>query len=279
MKQVMDWKRRHTWKGLVHRTLVRVVGLDYPNLLWTAAEPIDAVDDSLAVFAAFEGRVCRDRLVRAVEREWAHSVTHVMAYHACRTGDVSAYYRCGIRPLRPEATQRAFRAQFGRPPYAVPDETLDAAIAAVSTDTRDGRVHLGLDDRDLVEDCGHYLIYGGEYLHALVVHIAGREEELRAELRNSGRATVLRCCLPARWIRHREDLVSSMIADHAYALVHGPRSPHWLDHTVTLKHSIGPQWIKSHRHPVRIRDPFNWRIWNDRARRYEAVGHTISEGA
>jgi hypothetical protein len=28
---------------------------------------------------------------------------------------------------------------------------------------REGRLYLGLDDRPLVEDAGHYLIYGSEY--------------------------------------------------------------------------------------------------------------------
>lgn len=268
-QRVMDWKRRRSWQQFVHLGLVRLVGTDYPALLREAVVPIEAPDDSGAVFAALAARASREDLVREAERRWGQFFTHVMAYHACRTVDVSKYYRRGIRPLDVAMARQAFRDRFSAPPHSVPPAQLDVAIASVPMETIERRVHLGLDDRDLADDCGHYLVYGGEYFHALVVGIPGRGEEFRAELRKSGRATVLQCCLPARWIRHRRQLVSSMIADHAYAVVHGHRSPHWLDHTVTLKHGVRPRWIVSHRHPRRIRDPFNWRIWDDRLRRHE----------
>lgn len=268
---LMDWKRRRTWQALVHRALTAVVGPDYPALLRAAPEPIDAADDPLAVFQAFEGRATHAEIIDSVSNEWSRAVAHVMAYHACRVDGASTYRDVGLQLPCLDTARARFRAKFTMAPFNTSEERLDAAIAAVPTCTREGRVFLALDPRRFIERCGQYLIYGSEYVLALTANIpGGSDTALRAHLRSTGRATVLKCRIPRDWIRHGRELVTAMIADHAYHAVHDNRSPRYLDHTVTLRHGVARALVVGYCEPTRIVDHHEkLRVWNDVTRQYE----------
>lgn len=61
-----------------------------------------------------------------------------------------------------------------------------------------------------------------------------------------------------------------MVAQHGDWMAHGASEPTDLDFTVTLNRRVPANAIKSHCHPVRIRDPYVWKIWNDESHTYEA---------
>lgn len=266
---VLDWKRRESWEPAVQRGLARIAGTDYVERLRQRSAAFEYVDDSEPVFEVL-GLGAEAEVVGAIGTELAQESTHFASYHACRTENVGEYYYKGILPMAAEEVRERFSRMFAGPPHFVDPAALEAAIAEVSTATREGNVHVVLDDRGFLDDCGHYLVYGGEYLHALAANVPGRGLELRDALRESGRATILCCHLPFSLLPERERLVDCMVAQHGYWVTHSASDPTDLDFTVTLKRRVPANAVKSHFHPVRIRDPYVWKIWNDESRTYEA---------
>jgi hypothetical protein len=57
---------------------------------------------------------------------------------------------------------RALFLGRGNPP--VTEDLLREALEEVVGSRTDGRVYVGIDDRELVESCGHYLMFGSEAL-------------------------------------------------------------------------------------------------------------------
>ena len=101
--------------------------------------------------------------------------THVRAFHACCPRDVWEYFRIGLRPLSRRAAVRTARTLFlgqGTPP--ITEHLLHAALDELLPDRLDGRVYVGIDDRELLEDCGHYLMYGSEALAGVAAMLTKR---------------------------------------------------------------------------------------------------------
>lgn len=268
---LLDWNRRASWEPAVRRGLACIAGKEYVERLRQRTDAFNCADDSGPVLDVL-GVGAEAEVSEAIWSELSKDFTHFAGYHACRTENVNEYYDNGLVPLAAEEVRAKFRRMFTGSPHFVEPAALDAAIAGVSTDTRDGNVHVALDDRALLHDCGHYLIYGGEYLQALAENVPDRGPELREALRESGRATILCCHLPVMDIPERENLIGRMVAQHVYWVTHEDSDPTQLDFTVTLRRRVPPSAIKSHCHPPRIRDPHAGKVWNDATRAYEAEG-------
>lgn len=268
---VMDWKRRRTWRPVVHDALVERVGGDYPARLAAASDAIEAADDERAVFTALRDRISRGDLIAHVERRWTERVSRVIAYHACRTNDAQTYFRSGVHLFRSDAAQANAQLLLASYPFDVSLEDLAVAITGVDTTLDEGKVFLSIDPRGFIEERGHYLIHGSEYIQNLIATLPrARWKKLRACLRARGRATILSCEIPREWVTEPTELAISMIVDHAWSVAKGRRSPHRLDHTVALPHAIPPDMVVGACHPTRIRDPHcGYRTWNEDLRDYE----------
>ena len=96
----------------------------------------------------------------------------VRTYHACRPRNALEYLNLGLRCLQAEEARSELRRLVYRHDRlaCLRDEAVfAAALARVEMECRTERVFVGLDDRDLLEGAGHYLIYGSEYLLAVLV--------------------------------------------------------------------------------------------------------------
>lgn len=170
-------------------------------------------------------------------------------------------------PLYPLEVQQNFRNYFNA--YAS-HKDIDSAISAVSLNTIDGVTHVLLDDRDFIENCGHYLIYGSEYQNSLVIQLPGASENTQDILKGIGKATVFVCRLPFSSVTDLEYLISMMLADHYYRIAHKQEHVNIINYTIILNEAISPNAIIRHYHPVRIKDPLkNQAIWNDETMEYE----------
>lgn len=120
----------------------------------------------------------------------------VRACHATNTADVGTYYEQGIVPLDPEAAHQAARTLFldGRFPELVAAD-VEKAIAGVGHGLRAGRVYFEANERMLLKQCGHYLLYGGEYLTAIAANLP-RYRDYRQFLKERGQPTMLICDVP-----------------------------------------------------------------------------------
>lgn len=112
------------------------------------------------------------------------------AYHGCRPANLDSYRKHGIRMLDCTAIIVLTREWL----ETVPNNEgllplLSDMTERVGPATREGHVYFGLDDRFLVEHCGHYLIYGSEFLTAGF----GRQRQV---LTTRGRPTVIEVDVP-----------------------------------------------------------------------------------
>lgn len=262
-----DLKTPSTWDQVVRRGLQSVLGPTYLDKVANNAGKIKYRDSEDEGCTLFHDIASKQQLIARVTKELTSSFTQVFTYHACRPTDINSYYNNGILPLSLPKAQKQFREMFRQ--YAS-EEAIETAIAEASTETRDGVVHVVLDDRIFIEDCGHYLIYGGEYQNCLVISLPGASEYTRDLLKKSGRATVFVCLLPFSKLRKDlKHLVPLLLADHFYRVAHGRKDVNLIDFTLFMKRKIPSRAIVKHYSPVRIRDPFKRLVWNDEAMEYE----------
>jgi len=194
----------------------------------------------------------------------------VRCYHCCRPPDVRSYLKNGIMPLRIQSAiefaRRVFVFESTQP---VTEEVFNSAVNEVETDTRDGISYFGIDDRTLLRDGGHYLLYGSEYVCGIAATLTRFQfgaYDYRQLLKNYGIPTVFTCNIPFQLIREGTllELSRVIICD-----LFGPESEdpfvREIDFTISISSPLGPQYIAGYYHPTRIHDPFTDKLWNERA--------------
>lgn len=264
---ILNFKDDTTWKPLISKALSDILGNCYTTTIINNADQIKYRDSIEEACSLFHHIISEEKLIDVVSQVVLESYTEIFTYHACRTNNVNSYYENGIIPLAPPEAHAEFREKFCS---IASQQEIDSAIAAVSTQTREGVVHTAVDDRVFFESSGHYLIYGGEYLHCLAVHLPGDPQKHRDILKEHGKATVLVCKLPFSVLSEIDCLVQFMLADHFFRIAHSRDEVIVLDHTIFMSENIQPKYIVSHYHPTRIVDTFMRRmIWNEQLKKYE----------
>jgi hypothetical protein len=138
------------------------------------------------------GGSCPDLQIVLADRMREH-YEFIRAFHACRTDSIEPYEKQGLIPCDPAALNRRAREIFQNK-AGVEAVIQDLAVNDSAYSYRDhngGKVWFCLEEEELTEFCGHYLLYGSEYLLA----IANRIGESDA-LRKQGRATLIECNVP-----------------------------------------------------------------------------------
>ncbi|MCE5276353.1 MAG: hypothetical protein LLG43_14610 [Deltaproteobacteria bacterium] len=266
-KMIFDLKDATVWDPVIGEGLRTILGNSYFNILKKNADKIRYRDSDSEACNLFCERASREKIRAEVIKVISHHFKEVMVYHACRPKQVYDYYEKGIIPLSPIQVQKQFRDNFST---YVSNEDIDAAIAAVSLDTRDGVVHVVLDDRAFVDSSGHYLIYGSEYQICLSINLPGAPQRMRDILKSFGKATVFVCRLPFSTVTDLEYLVPRMMADHFFRIAHNCDEVSTIDYTVSLSEAISPNAIIRHFCPIRIKDPYKYyAVWNDETMEYE----------
>jgi len=136
----------------------------------------------------------------------------------------------------------------------------------VGADIREGRVYFCLDERALIDDAGHYLIYGSEYLCSIAACLCriitardGWAQDYRDVLKRRGTPTVFVCDVPVVVLpsftpgEMAEALLEGLAAVQGTVdadLLTAPRdaSGFWTDRCVPSA------CIAGYTHPPRIRD-------------------------
>ncbi|MBB3360564.1 MULTISPECIES: hypothetical protein [unclassified Novosphingobium] len=188
------------------------------------------------------------------------------AAHGTRTDDLAPFYEHGLRCLRADEAENRARALFMTPEFAwVTEDKIDAAIADMDARNlsggREGRLYFCADERSLITrngGCGHYLVYGGEYLYCLGLRLVSRFDAQRV-LKSIGRPTMFVCDIPIAMMQHStleefagsilEFLFCELIGEPSHALSDGAGSALSLAVDLPGKHIVG------HYHPARIYDP------------------------
>lgn len=183
----------------------------------------------------------------------------VLAFHGCRPTRLAGYRRAGLRLCNIEKLNTLARRIFGC------GDEIDNAIADLAHDRfgysyselNSARIFFCLSKQFLVEHCGHYLLYGSEYLLCIGARL-GRKQELR----NRGKATVVEVALPISILQRRDVReLCGRIIEEIFERVLDPQfrtlAPNF---GFEVRHPVPPECIVAFHHPTRIPNPHNYML-------------------
>jgi hypothetical protein len=190
------------------------------------------------------------RLAEAIE-----SAT-IRAYHGCRTADAGVYHREGLRTHdRTEMTEQLQAIINTHPELNYLKARLPEAIADIDNTLDIGCLYVVADDQALIKYAAHYLIYGSEWISAVLGH------SYRHVLKTYGAPTLLEVDLPLRMsnLATREELAVKILHEWARLACNQPDWSAPIDFTFMLRTNIPPEWIVGHSHPKELTDPLEQR--------------------
>jgi len=256
-----DYQAYGTWRDEIWNLLRPIVDNRVKDA-FLAKAPEYVVSDDLSWL---------DRIVRSVRRHDVDSkgflceqlyerYDTLRALHGTRTADVASFYREGLRPLDALAAhQQAEKIFLGGDYPELSKAVLDQAIKSVRSPLREGRVFFEANERMLIEHCGHYMLYGSEYLTAIAAHLGG-PRNYRQILKTRGSPTLFVCDVPLPLIPGHtlQEFAGIALATVFQELLDGPEfEPHpWHGAGFYIQKPLPPSSIIGHYHPVVRRDPF-----------------------
>lgn len=198
-----------------------------------------------------------DYAVEDFQALFAEHYGGVRGFHGCRPISIGSYLDKGMLGQSQASILDSFRQLFSD----IPAERLNKAIEALSDrgSSERGKIYFCATAETLIEECGHYLIQGSEYLMALAAALCSRlgdGEDYRMRLRKAGVPTIFEVDIPLDYLPplQREALcrtVLSVWGQYASGVHLGAD----LQPCYIVHRDIEPQHIRDHRHPTVIRDP------------------------
>ena len=188
----------------------------------------------------------------------------VVAFHGCRPVSIESYQTQGILPSNSEQLRNIARELFGQ--SAMVTSAIDHLAQSDSGSSfsyeehNTGRCYFVLSYEHLVNSCGHYLLYGSEYLLCIANSI-GKAHILR----NRGRATVIECQIPSSalpsWFF--KELAGSLLERMFSRLLEPSCEPDELNFGFAIKNKTPPEGIIRFHFPTRIPNPHNRMMLED----------------
>lgn len=251
----MHWKDRATWSDLLGEWIqpyfrkgafARLRRLDEKDLCWDDYDWLDVVlAPRLTVQIDTAIELLADALDGAVLR----------AFHGCRVADAGVFHREGIRlndPAKLEAEVRRIVAEEEDLAWRRP--TIEKDLAEWGARERDtGRLYVCADDQPQLDRIGHYMLYGSEWITALLGFSAHQT------LRRRGVPTMIELDLPFNLATPstRREFARKLLQEWVRVLVNAPTFVPKLDFTVTLREDLPAQMVVGHYHPKALKDPFS----------------------
>ncbi|MEM5434691.1 hypothetical protein [Paraburkholderia diazotrophica] len=247
--KVLDWRKRRNWLASVRHYAGHVLTTELRQYLsqerpkcWS--DDFSWLPDSGYILPEFVSSLTR-------------YYTHFKGFHGCRPLTLSSYYERGLLGQNSDLLCSVFRELF----YDVPKEHVEKIIQQFGDrgNRERGAIWLVGSDQYLVDECGHYLIQGSEYLMALAAHLGSSPggEDYRFRLRGQGVPTVLEIDVPIGLVPAEQHVeVAKMILSEwgqlaaRRPLPFGKEPPCYV-----VRQDIPPECVRGHCHPERIVDP------------------------
>lgn len=174
--------------------------------------------------------------------------THIRAYHACRPTDMESYFLEGIKPFNVEEARQVAATTFGISINTVMENEPKPQSHSSKC------VYFSLFKKELLNESGHYLCLGSEYLIAIAARldkgISGKYHEM---LSNTGIPTIFICDIPIDLLpQYQTDAVS----EH-----YDPLNSNF---ACWISESLSPEHIVAHEHPTKIFNPFQRRPYKNK---------------
>ncbi len=176
-------------------------------------------------------------------QQFRKNTEYVRAFHMCRPLDLSEYQTAGIIPPTRERMYKSTLTLLGQ---YVSEHDLKKAFDSHWNDYYAKGVYFGLDKNFLVRECGHYLIYGSEF----VCGIAG-EFWCQEKLKSFGKPTIIVAKIPIKLISDSivQELIEKIACDFDDCKT--------VDFGFRITESLKPQYIEEFEFPTRIPDPLH----------------------
>lgn len=260
------WKELREWGILVEAVIPSEERQDLVRAIEQSPERFKYIDDVTCFSEIYSQFSDYSQVEKRLPTHMRSTFGSVSMFHCCRPVNVQSYYDRGFRVLDSRQANDLFRKVFvGNPRF--PEITAAHAEATIEgmarSYKRHGYVYFGLDDRFLIQHCGHYLIYGSEYLQALAASVGGQiGRPTRSELRRIGIPTVFVVDVPVQRFSDSDltTLGESALHAWAYGIAHKTEDVRKIDFGIGIEHCLGPEFIREHYSPETIPDPFRQRL-------------------
>lgn len=246
---VLDWRRKQSWLRAIPKYASDLLTANVREHL-AATRPMCWEDDlswlpDPSIVYEFSGRI-------------SEFYTHAKAFHGCRPLSVASYYTHGILGQRSDQIIATFREVFSD----LDRQDLDTAIAIMENreQTEGGKIWFVGDDKLLIQECGHYMIQGSEYLMALAASLyrtGSGNEDHRMRLRKFGTPTILEVDIPFNYIPSEQVVSIAKMILSAWGQSAAKKYTGFGtdDPSYVIHRNIEPSDIKAHYHPNIIADP------------------------
>lgn len=257
---VWDLDRHATWHPDIWSLVSDFIGPDVRSA-FLKSPPTYLVSDDLSWLDTLVLQVRGIHIDSKVElAERLHNrYRAIRACHGTSARTVDSFYELGIRPLVIDEIHNQARQIFLSGDYPeLSEDNLKMAIEMVGPDTREGRVYFEANESFLKEMCGHYMLYGSEYLTALAANLRGTRDYRRV-LKGRFAPTLFVCDVPM------EDIHPGTVAEFSgmalesifHELLDGPTytPDKWLGSGFSIRVPLESSCIVGHFHPTITRDP------------------------
>lgn len=264
-KTVLEWRTFNIWSKQIKRITRDLLSKDVLEEFKSENAP-EIYSDDIGWLEDIVERVNPEAAGGDLEHELTIRLmkyySAVRAFHASCPHDVMSYYEKGLLPLDPEAARIAVKGHFlGGDFPELSESNLDAAIKDTSLETREGRIYFNLDERFLIEHCGHYLLYGSEYATGVAASLnrnrTDKTKNYKKSLKNLGRPTMFICDVPWDMISEgtKSELTRTFLAELFRHLKTPSYRPTMIDFGFSIRHRLPSAQIAGHYHPEEVRDP------------------------
>lgn len=259
----LEWRTFNLWNKQILEITKDLLTHNVLDTFASECSPDDIYRDNIdwleRIVKRFVPTIGDGELEGELTRRLMKYYSAVRAYHAGCPRDVSSYYEKGLIPLDPAAAAATFKSHFLSGDFPELNEAdLDAVVRETSLKTIEGRVYFDLDERFLIEHCGHYLLYGSEYAVGLAASLCGAgTRDYRKSLKNIGVPTMFICDVPWGLISDgtRSSLTRTFTAEMFRHLKTPSYRPTMITFGFSIRRRLPPSYIVGHYHPVSVKDP------------------------
>ena len=276
-KRIFIWKDFGEWKPVLEDMYKEILTPDLKGKIRQNKALVDDCEHPGA-FEELSGHSIYSIITDDKIKEFRQHYSHIRVYHGCRPTDSQSYYEKGILPSIDQKNVQVgrFREIYLNGRFSeLTEDMLRQSIKKVGP--KDDDLCLVIDDRFIIKRCGHYLIYGSEYLFDLASQLPIEDEDIerfRSELRKIGKPTLIEINLPntTEYVSDGKilELYGDMLTGWLYNIAHLRTESNRLDFTFELDETLPSKYIHSHYHPKRIPDQeMGWKIYNAETGEYE----------
>lgn len=182
----------------------------------------------------------------------------VVAFHGCRPVSVESYQIHGLLPASSEQLRKTATESFGTAASVLKAidnlATTDGGCIQSYEEHNSGRCYLALSYDFLVNSCGHYMLYGSEYL-LCVAKAIGKANLLR----HRGKAVIIECLVPTNELPSYffKELGGNMVERMFKRLLDDSSESEELNFGFPIKNKIPPENIIKFHYPTKIPNPHN----------------------